>query len=552
MKNIVISLFDPQKDHLPKSPSARELNSWKPSTAFLAEKAIPPVSSYILLVPHEHMAAAERLLPHLKKLLNDRINTALKNNPSTIPLLLSRCSVELKEIEYSNIWSVSKCHQDIKPVLDQLKFPCKNTTIILNLCGGTTAERTSIYLALLSLTRKSKHIHLKIVHDQAAVAPSRAKHNLVITNTGDCLDSIGLLSDGVGTRNNSFRSTLNSIESIVIKSKFEKILLSGATGVGKSYLAKLIIAFRQALDHTVTSENCISLNIAALAPNLIESELFGYAPGAFTGGLKNGKAGIFERANNGIIFLDEIGELPKYLQTKLLTVLDGTPFYRVGGDIPITSRFMLLCGTNKDLFKECCNEGFRYDLLQRISTWHYEIPGLAQRVEDIESILQRFQGEWRDEFKTSIAFENSARETFLEFARHAPWPGNFREFNAMFRHMAMFASNSTISLKDVQREIKVAHMVPTSLSIPAKMNDQPFPENPYNLIDLAQLACAIDVCKKAKSADEAGRILFNARRTESLLNGAKFNGTTYLQRVFQQFSLKANFKNGEFRICQST
>ena len=154
------------------------------------------------------------------------------------------------------------------------------------------------------------------------------------------------------------------------------VLITGESGVGKDVFCRMICRFAGSPDY-------IKISCGNLPENLLESELFGYEAGAFTGANRTGKRGIFELAGDGVIFLDEIGELPPQLQVKLLTVLQDRRFYRIGGTAPLPMNARVVAATNRDLKKEVAQGSFRRDLYYRLNVIPVHIPPLRERTEDI-------------------------------------------------------------------------------------------------------------------------------------------------------------------------
>ena len=428
----------------------------------------------------------------------------------------------------------------------------------------------------LFIVRKTVSQTKKIAGAEHDRKPTGVKHDVLTYDQVDFQHprSVGLLTQGIGTKNPVFGAALDRLEQIILTSRYEKILITGPTGAGKSELAKLVMDYMRALHKDVTKDNCIHQNVAAIAPTLIESELFGHEKGAFTGAVKQ-RRGIFERADKGVVFLDEIGELPKDLQAKLLTVLDDKrfPFTRIGGTENISSDFLLLCGTNVDLESASEKGTFRRDLFERLRTWTIEVPAINDRLEDLEVALQRERGEWLAKTGIEIRFQKTTRKEevkgndkakgnnkeknrekdalslFMEKARAHTWAGNFREFHATFAHLAMTADNGSITneaIKDEFRQMEKGG----SISLPMSNTTPPVEKvgTEYDMADIARLACALDVCRKAKTASEAGEILFAARAKTAIQNGTQFNGASSLQRLFSQFGLKATFKQGTFSL----
>lgn len=568
---VIVALFDRQLDYIPKSPTTKERISWHPATELLSTKGLPIVSKYILITPKEHLVNPKdpekhqehinRLVSLLEDKMRDIIQTRIKDGDKA-NILISRIEVEIKEVEYDNIWDIKSCTENLNPLLKAIlkDFPIgkdakpgkHKPTLIISLLGSTTAARTALYLTTKQLERESGRFQLCLVKNPHYDNPANVPQlwcGADISSTPN-----GLLRQGVGTKHPTYATALDQLERIIHTFRDAKILITGPTGAGKGALAQLIIAYLQALNSDMNDGKCIIQNIAALAPKLIESELFGHEKGAFTGADKK-HIGIFERANNGILFLDEIGELPLHLQVKLLTILDGHPFFRVGGTEPIHSRFLLLCATNKDLRKECTEGRFRKDLYERLNTWHIDVPALKDRPDDIERALQRELGEWKTAHKNEVMFSQGARKAFLDKAKQYDWEGNFREFHATFLHLALFAGKGGITEQAIEEEFKrkASHDqngIPSSVQTPSDKSNSS--ESAYDLAEMARLACALDACRKSKTATEAGEILFAARAESARKKHKGFNGASSLQRIFTQFGLEAHFKNGTFSVAPIT
>ena len=573
-KNVIISLFDPQLDYISKCPDAKEYAKWRPATALLSIDKLPIVSRYILVTPKEHLNAARRLKSLLKEGMHRLIHARIKDcNKATAIISEIADPVQIREIQYTNIWNIRDCSESLKPILQDIiterstlpkanktgtAIGPKKPTIIISLLGSTAAARSALYLTAKHLERESGGFQLNLVKPLDYGKPTNSTQ--LWTGTDISAASNGLLRQGVGTQHPAYASALDRLECVIQTSPDAKVLLTGPTGAGKSELGRLIISYMQALHGDMNNDNCIIQNVAAIAPNLIESELFGHEKGAFTGANTLHK-GIFERANNGILFLDEIGELPLHLQVKLLTILDGNPFTRVGGTEPIPSRFLLLCGTNKDLRKECAEGRFRLDLFERINTWLIDVPPLKDRPDDINRALQRELGEWETAHKNKVNFADGAREFFLDRAKQCAWDGNFREFHATFLHLALFSGKVGITKQAIKEEFD--HKSSFDLQTIQRCNEMAFAGNTpsdksdttksiYDLAEMARLACALDVCRKCKTATEAGEILFAARAESARRRRTGFSGASSLQRVFASFGLEAHFKNGVFTVSPLT
>lgn len=165
-------------------------------------------------------------------------------------------------------------------------------------------------------------------------------------------------------------------------SERHNVLITGESGTGKELVAKILHGNRDPVSFR-------AVNCAGIPDTLFESELFGYEPGTFTGGLREGKRGMIEAAKDGTLFLDEMGELPMSQQVKLLRVLQENEFYRVGGNNPIKANCRFVFATNRDLGKAVADGTFRADLFFRIYILHVHIPPLRERPDDVILIAQK-------------------------------------------------------------------------------------------------------------------------------------------------------------------
>jgi TyrR family helix-turn-helix protein len=219
------------------------------------------------------------------------------------------------------------------------------------------------------------------------------------------------------------------------------VLIVGETGTGKELFAR-------ALHESGGRSNgpFLAINCATFAENLLESELFGYAPGAFSGAQKNGKPGLFEMADNGTVFLDEIGEMSIYLQAKLLRFLQEFTFRRIGGLNEIKVNVRIVCATHRNIEKMTIKNQFREDLYYRLSVLGIDLPPLRDRAEDIPELVDFFSIKASEQINIKRPkFTNSA----LVLLENFQWPGNIRQLqNVIFRTLALTDKNM-IDSKDI-------------------------------------------------------------------------------------------------------
>lgn len=218
------------------------------------------------------------------------------------------------------------------------------------------------------------------------------------------------------------------------------VLIVGETGTGKDHIARYIHNHSSRRDQLFVKVNC-----AALAPTLIESELFGHAKGSFTGA-NNKRTGRFEMADGGTIFLDEIGELPISVQAKILQIIEDKTFERVGESAPTSVDFRIISATNQDLSRKIRKNKFRRDLYYRLNIMHILIPPLRERVEDIPLLVRCFTTKFAGKIqKPEARYTPSAIEALCRY----PWPGNVRELQNVVERIMILRGGHTITGTDI-------------------------------------------------------------------------------------------------------
>ena len=238
------------------------------------------------------------------------------------------------------------------------------------------------------------------------------------------------------------------------------VLITGESGTGKELIAQAIHNDSQRKNRPFVGVNC-----AAIPENLLESELFGYVGGAFTGADKNGKIGYFEMAKGGTLFLDEISELPLLLQGKLLEVLQDGTFYRVGGVKKISTDVRLIVATNRNL-EQMVKEGkFREDLYYRISVFPIKLPPLRDRIADLYSIIEDTLPliYSRLEVEPMILTDDA-----LQKMKQYRWPGNIRELENVLEKAAVISEGNFIHAEDIKLDNSIAGS-PIAKSLKEKM-----------------------------------------------------------------------------------
>jgi PAS domain S-box-containing protein len=229
------------------------------------------------------------------------------------------------------------------------------------------------------------------------------------------------------------------------------VLVRGESGVGKEVVTKFIHR-----NSTRKKSAFMKINCAAIPENLLESELFGYEPGAFTGAMKKGKVGLIELADHGTLFLDEIGEMPLALQAKLLQVIQERTFYRVGGTKAIEVDIRIIAATNRDLEKLVEEKKFREDLFYRLNVIPITIPPLRERKDDIVPLLGCFLDKFNKKHQMDKKISNDAFSYLLRYR----WPGNIRELENMVEQLVVI---TPVDLIEPQHLPGYIHNLPNPL-----------------------------------------------------------------------------------------
>lgn len=329
--------------------------------------------------------------------------------------------------------------------------------------------------------------------------------------------STSILKNGIETLNESFNTLIERVEKIAVRSN-APILLTGPTGAGKTQLAGQIYQLR--LQRHLVKGKFIEVNCATLRDTNAMSALFGHKKGAFTGATSD-RPGLLRSADQGVLLLDEIGTLGLDEQAMLLRAIEDKKFFPMGSDSPVESNFLLIAGTNSDLQEAVANGSFRQDLLERINLWSFELPGLADRPEDLAPNLEFELARVGTELGVRVSFNAAAKRAYLTFAKSHAWKGNFRELHASVTRMATLCDGGRITEDDVSLELlnlrkQNAHREGGGYPLCARVLRNRAAE--HDLFEIAQLEAVLQVVKRSNSMAEAGRALFHASAAKKTSN----------------------------------
>jgi transcriptional regulatory protein RtcR len=357
-----------------------------------------------------------------------------------------------------------------------------------------------------------------------------------------------ILKSGISTKNASFNAMIARVEEVSVASR-APVLLLGPTGAGKSQLAKRIYALKKA--RRKLAGPFVEVNCATIRGDGAMSALFGHAKGAFTGAVSD-RAGLLRRADGGVLFLDEVGELGDDEQAMLLRALEERAFYPVGSDREVKSDFELVAGTNRDLERLAARGKFRADLLARMNLWTFRLPALRERPEDIAPNLDYELDAAGREVGKVITMSREASTRYLAFATSAEavWPGNFRDLNASVVRLPTLAPGGRVTVEHVEEELARLRALFTAFAdgtpdggtdhvsgvLGAKANE-------LDRFERVQLEETLRVCRHAASLSDAGRLLFAASRAQK----KSVNDADRLRKYLARFDLTFAQVRGESR-----
>jgi transcriptional regulatory protein RtcR len=522
-KRVVIGFLGTRLD---AGVAAERWKKWRPTVALCQEKDFY-IDRLILIHDKQSRSLAELVISDISEV-----------SPAT--------EVEPHVLNMRDPWDFGEVYAKMRDFAKAMAFDPDTEDYFINITTGTHVVQICWFLLA-----ESRFVPARILQLSPSVGPQArqqkpnysiidldlSKYDAIATRFDEEKETAAaFLKQGIATRSPLFNAMIDEIETIAIRSS-APMLLMGPTGAGKSQLARRIYDLKKSL-HKVKGA-FVEVNCATLRGDQAMSTLFGHVKGAFTGAMAE-RAGLLATANNGVLFLDEIGELGADEQAMFLRALEEKVFLRVGADKETSVSFQLIAGTNRDLSEDVRKGRFREDLLARLNLWTFELPALRDRREDIEPNLDFELKRFSENEGRSAAFNKEAREAYLAFAMSdaASWSSNFRDLGASATRMATLAPSGRIDVKTVTHEITTLKRLwrgsstsATALRIAALQQKGLI--DALDLFEEAQLEAVLAVCQSSTSLSEAGRKLFAQSRTQK----ASSNDADRLRKYLQRFGL---------------
>ena len=524
MKITAISVLGTQKDAHGGAGPAR-WDTWRPTIGLVQQENLP-IDELHLILNKEYMPLAERIKADIRSV-----------SPET--------KVIFDIIQLKDPWDFEEVYGKF---YDYSKSPCfhkEQTNYYIHMSTGSHVEQICLFLLA-----ESRHLAAKLV--QTTPKEGHVRHSNDPKGTINVIDldlsrydklakrfelerqdDLSFLKQGIDTKNAAFNKLIETIERVAVRA-----------GAGKSQLARQIYLLKKQSGKVKGA--FVAVNCATLGGDLAKSALFGHKKGSFSGAGAD-HDGFLKEADEGIVFLDEIGELPLEAQAMLLKAIEEKTFRPLGAAKDERSDFQLICGTNRDLAVDVADKRFRADLLSRINLWSFNLPGLAERREDIAPNLTYELARFSEKSGKHISFSKEAYKRFMDFALNPSnrWPGNFRDLNAMVVRMATLSDGGRITEDVVTDEIARSSsgvQLCAEAALPANGVDGKALADilgtdyatRFDEFDLVQLAHVVQVCRESDSAASAAKRLFAVSRKAKKSS----NDSDRLAKYLARFGLK--------------
>jgi transcriptional regulatory protein RtcR len=499
-------------------------NKWRPSVGLCMHDDLR-VDRFVLLHGEQHRRLADYIVEDIGSV-----------SPET--------RVDLHRIDFADPWDFEEVYGKLLDFARAWPFDPDAEDYLVHITTGTHVAQICLFL----LT-EARYLPGRLLQTQpmrggggdgrgtwAMIDLDLSRYDSIATRfAAASVESTSFLKSGIDTRNPRFNRMIDEIEQVAVRTR-SPLLLTGPTGAGKSQLARRIYELKK-LKHQVRGP-FVEVNCATLRGDGAMSALFGHRKGAFTGAIAD-RPGLLRSADGGTLFLDEIGELGLDEQAMILRAIEDKRFLPVGSDKEVNSDFQLIAGTNRDLARAVAAGGFRDDLYARLNLWTFQLPGLAERREDIAPNLDYELDRFAEREGARATFNKEARDHYLAFAisGEAQWPGNFRDLAASVTRMATLSPKGRIDLDAVEAEMVRLRRLWSSTDeavedgLAALLSDEALAAlDPFDRVQLGHVVAA---CRASRSLSDAGRTLFAVSRTQR----ASANDADRLRKYLARFGL---------------
>jgi transcriptional regulatory protein RtcR len=497
--------------------------------------------------PNVSLCSQEDLIVNQLHMLHDNHSSRLANNVAVdIESVSPETNVALHQVNFRDPWDFEEVYAKLFDWCQEQEFDTDKNDYLFHITTGTHVVQICSYLLTESRHFPGRLVQTSPDHNNKNKSIGRiqiidldlSKYDQLATRFDvEHQEGKEFLKGGIETKNKAFNGLITQIEKVAIRSQ-DPMLLTGPTGAGKSQLATRIYQLKK--KRSMLKGTLVSVNCATLKGENAMAALFGHTKGAFTGAQKS-RDGFLLTAHNGVLFLDEIGELGLEEQAMLLHAIENKTFHPVGSDAPVQSDFQLIAGTNRNLKQEIEKGSFREDLLARINLWTYELPALKDRKEDIPVNVDYEIDLFAKKTGHRVQFNKEAQSTFIGFStsNEALWSGNFRDLSSAITRLCTLADSSRITVDDVADEIerlKRAWNPTDQQSTENNLYRYLSKEQVDNLdtFDANQLNYVLNICQRHNSMASAGRELFDVSRTLK----SQPNDSSRLQKYLSKFGLK--------------
>ncbi len=535
-RTTVVSLLGTNLDR--RGKNARRWDKWRPNIA-LCQQDDMIVDTLVLL----HEEGFRRLAEQVKQ---------------DIAMVSPETEVLFYQVDFSDPWDFESVYSQLYDFSQNFQFKPDEEEYLIHITTGTHVAQICMYLLTethflpgklfqTSPSRASKNSENP--GESPRENPTVGKYQIIDLDLSrydqiasrfnqQRVTAVNHLKSGIETRNPQFNKMIEQLEKVSLLSK-EPMLITGATGAGKTQLVKRIFELKQQRGQVLGK--FVVVNCATLLGDKAMSTLFGHRKGAFTGASES-RHGLLKEADGGLLFLDEIAELGLDEQAMLLRAIEEKSYLPLGADTEIESDFQLIAGTNSNMNKMVAEGKFREDLLARINLWSYQLPSLKDRIEDFEPNLDFELKKFTQKAGHLVSFNKGAKSKYMKFSTSASalWKANFRDLNASVIRMATLSEGGRISEALVEEEIEKLQTYwcdglqssnsPESVAIKLLGVEA---AKELDLFDQYLLLGVSEACKGAKSLADAGRKLFGVSR----LNKKSTNDSHRLKQVLAKFNL---------------